>query len=195
MSTVSEAKVALRQQLRAEAGRHTAIELMEASRAICARIQEQRVWREANSVLFYVPLSTEPDLQPLIHTALATRKTVALPRYDASAGTYQVCRITDPKGQLVSGQYAIPEPSLECPVVELNKLDLAVVPGIGFTLDGCRLGRGKGHFDRILGQVQGWKCGVAFDWQVIVEIPAEPHDIRLDSIVTPSHWHVVRERL
>jgi 5-formyltetrahydrofolate cyclo-ligase len=67
-----------------------------------------------------------------------------------------------------------------------------MVPGIGFSLNGCRLGRGKGYFDRLLSGVSGWKCGVAFDWQVTVEIPAEEHDIRLNSIVTPTRWHVVR---
>src|SRR5215204_6804309 len=118
-------------------------------------------------------------------------KVVVLPRYEANSGAYQVCRITEPP-QLVRGEFGILEPSRECPVGELNKLDLALVPGIGFSLNGWRLGRGKGYFDRMLSEVRGWKCGVAFDWQVTVEIPTEPHDIRLDSIVTPTRWHVVR---
>jgi 5-formyltetrahydrofolate cyclo-ligase len=186
----SETKAVLRRQLRGEVARHTATELAEASRAICERIVAHKQWREAQTVLLYAPLSGEPDVRSLIESALEAAKLVALPRYEQVAARYEACRVTDSKG-LRTGQFGVLEPSAECPVCELNELDLALVPGIGFSLNGCRLGRGKGFFDRMLSEVRGWKCGVAFDWQVTVEIPTEPHDIRLNSIVTPSRWHVV----
>jgi 5-formyltetrahydrofolate cyclo-ligase len=190
--TASEAKAGLRRKLRAEGARRSPAELSEGSRAICERIGQQSVWRKAGAVLFYAPLPGEPDVRPLIELGLQGGKTILLPRYDAASGSYQVCRITEPRAQLAKGEFGILEPSRECPVGELNKLDLALVPGIGFSLNGCRLGRGKGYFDRMLSEVRGWKCGVAFDWQVTVEIPTERHDIRLNSIVTPTRWHVVR---
>lgn len=190
MSSLSEAKEALRRQLRGEAARHASGELAEASRAICERIRSQDQWRQAKTVLLYAALVGEPDLQPLMAVAIEERKTVALPRYDGSSA-YEACHITK-EARLVDGRFGVREPSQECPVCPLNELDLALVPGIGFSLNGCRLGRGKGYFDRMLSGVDGWKCGVAFDWQVTVEIPTEPHDIRLNSIVTPSRWHVVR---
>ena len=192
MRNASETKAALRQQLRAEAARHTGVELAEGSRAICDRLAAQDAWRNARTVLVYSPLPGEPDLQPLVKSALEATKTLAFPRFDRSTGAYQICQVTQPASQLISGQFGILEPRLECPVCKLNELDLALVPGIGFSLNGCRLGRGKGYFDRMLSEVRGWKCGVAFDWQVTVEIPTEPHDIRLNSIVTPSRWHLVR---
>ena len=192
MRKASETKAALRQQLRVEAARHTSGELAEGSRAICDRVAEQDAWRNARTVLLYSPLPGEPDLQPLVKSALETTKILAFPRFDRSTGAYQICHVTEPASQLISGQFGILEPRLECPICRLNELDLALVPGIGFSLNGCRLGRGKGYFDRMLSEVRGWKCGVAFDWQVTVEIPTEPHDIRLNSIVTPSRWHLVR---
>jgi 5-formyltetrahydrofolate cyclo-ligase len=195
MSIASETKSALRQRLRAEALGHSPAEIAEGSRAICDRIQKQDIWRKANTVLLYCAVPGEPDLGELLEAALGVEKSVALPRYSALSGTYEVCRITRPGSQLVLGQFAIREPSAECPVVELNKLDLALVPGVGFTVNGCRLGRGKGHFDRMLAQVPGWKYGVGFDWQVVAEIPIEQHDIRLDGIVTPTRWHAIREPL
>jgi 5-formyltetrahydrofolate cyclo-ligase len=70
----------------------------------------------------------------------------------------------------------------------MNRLDFALVPGLGFTTDGRRLGRGKGYYDRVLAQVRGFKCGVAFDQQIVDEIPAEPHDAQLDCILTPTRW-------
>jgi 5-formyltetrahydrofolate cyclo-ligase len=195
MSTVSEAKRALRQQLRAEALHHSTAEIAEGSRAICQRVQKQDIWRKANTVLLYWAVPGEPDLGDLVAAALRAGKSVALPRYDTVCGAYQVCGVTAPENQLVLGQFAIREPSPECPVIELKKLDLALVPGIGFTVNGWRLGRGKGHFDRMLAQVLGWKCGVGFDWQVVAEIPMEQHDIRLDGLATPSRWHMIREPL
>ena len=194
MSSVAEAKQALRRQLRAEASRHAGGEVVEGSRAICERVQQQDVWREAKTVLLFNAVGGEPDLGRLITAALHAGKTIVFPRYHAASAGYEVCSVTRPESELVIGQFSIREPSTECPVVELNKLDFALVPGIGFTVNGCRLGRGKGHFDRLLERVSGWKCGVAFDWQIVGEIPIEQHDIQLDSIVTPTRWHAVRKR-
>ena len=68
-----------------------------------------------------------------------------------------------------------------------------LIPGLAFALNGARLGRGKGYFDRLLAQVAGTRCGVAFDWQVLSEIPTEAHDILVDCLVTPSQWRVFRD--
>lgn len=127
---------------------------------------------------------------PLINDALASGKVAALPRFDREKSHYVACAITNVT-DVVPGQFGIPEPTQVCPLIPLNKLDFLLVPGVGFTLAGCRLGRGKGYYDRLLAEARGTKCGVAFDWQVTVEVPAEPHDILLDCIVTPTRWHDV----
>jgi 5-formyltetrahydrofolate cyclo-ligase len=57
-------------------------------------------------------------------------------------------------------------------------------------MDGRRLGRGKGYYDRLLAAVRGAKCGVAFDQQVVSEIPVEPHDILMNFTLTPTRWLV-----
>ena len=74
------------------------------------------------------------------------------------------------------------------------RLDLALVPGIGFTLDGGRLGRGKGYYDRLLAEVPVMKCGVAFECQIADEFPLESHDVQLNCILTPTRWHLVGGR-
>jgi 5-formyltetrahydrofolate cyclo-ligase len=63
-----------------------------------------------------------------------------------------------------------------------------LVPGLAFDPSGRRLGRGKGFYDRLLAMVRGRKCGIAFEEQVVPEIPVEPHDIRLDCLLTPRRW-------
>lgn len=189
---IVQAKVALRERLRAEAVRRGA-ELELHSRAICERVQQQKVWREAELILLYAALAGEPNINGLLEAGLAAGKRVVLPRSSPNGEIYEACRILNPVADLRRGRYGISEPVADCPVVELNKLDLALIPGVGFAFNGGRLGRGKGHFDRMLSQVRGWKCGVALDWQVIGEIPSQEHDVRVDSIVTPTRWHIVAQ--
>jgi 5-formyltetrahydrofolate cyclo-ligase len=138
-----------------------------------------------------MPLSGEPDIWPLAAVALASGKTVTLPRFVPEFGGYQACAFAGGLTDLAPGQFGIGEPAAHCPTFSLKQLDLALVPGIGFTLDGGRLGRGKGYYDRLLAEVPGFKCGVAFDCQVTTSLPMEPHDVRLNCILTPTRWHPV----
>jgi 5-formyltetrahydrofolate cyclo-ligase len=112
---------------------------------------------------------------------------MAVPRLDLASGTYEAARLMT-CSQLVPGRFGVPEPEAGCPAVPLNQLDLILVPGVGFDSAGRRLGRGKGFYDRLLAQVRGHKCGVAFEQQLVTELPEEPHDVRVDSILTPTRW-------
>ena len=78
------------------------------------------------------------------------------------------------------------EPAASCAEISLNKFDLILVPGIAFDLNGNRLGRGKGFYDRILAEASGIKCGVCHDFQLLEKILAEPHDAKVDFILTPA---------
>jgi 5-formyltetrahydrofolate cyclo-ligase len=64
------------------------------------------------------------------------------------------------------------------------KIDLALVPGVGFDLRGGRLGRGRGFYDQLLAGFGGLKCGVALNEQIASEIPTEAHDVRMDVVLT-----------
>lgn len=195
METIRKTKAELRRSLRAEAQRHTEEERVAASAAIREQLVRQAPWQTARAILFYAAMTGEVDLWPLLKDALAAGKQVALPSYEASTDQYFACQIVDFHRDLCRGHVGIIEPVSSCARFPLNKLDLVLVPGLGFTADGRRLGRGKGYYDRILSAVRGWKCGVAFDWQIAAEIPTEGHDIIMDCIITPTRWHsVVRPR-
>lgn len=158
-----------------------------ASAQLCEQLRTQPIWRESQAVLLFSPLPDEPNIAPLLEEALRAGKDVALPRFDSSRQDYVVCRITE-IADLRRGYYGILEPSPECGPATLNQLDFAFVPGVAFDVSGRRLGRGKGYFDRLLAQVPGHKCGVAFDWQVVAAVTVEPHDICVNSLLTPSRW-------
>jgi 5-formyltetrahydrofolate cyclo-ligase len=191
---VEELKQSLRLRLRAQLQNMPSSERTEASARLCERLRRQRVFGEAGALLLYAPLPDEPDLWPLLAETLSQPRIVALPRHDLASGLYEACQVRDTGSDLRRGQFGILEPAAHCPVVPLNRLDFILVPGLGFGLDGARLGRGKGCYDRLLAQVPGCKCGVGFDCQVGLEIPMEPHDVRLDCILSPSRWQEIAGR-
>ncbi|HTD66253.1 MAG TPA: 5-formyltetrahydrofolate cyclo-ligase [Candidatus Limnocylindria bacterium] len=159
------------------------------SEQLCAVLAEQPIWRSATSVLLFAPLADEPDITPLLEEK--SPGIIGFPRFNPKTGSYEACSIRT-HAELVSGRFGVLEPGAGCPVVSLNQLDLALVPGVAFDLAGRRLGRGKGFYDRLLAEVRGHKCGVAFDAQIVSAVPEEPHDMRVDSILTPSRWHSCR---
>jgi 5-formyltetrahydrofolate cyclo-ligase len=110
------------------------------------------------------------------------------PKQVGSDGVYVACEIKSPEKDVLSGRFGIREPGESCAEIELNRLDFTLVPGVAFDLQGRRLGRGKGFYDRMLAAVRGTTCGVAFDEQIVGEVPVEPHDTRVNCILTPTRW-------
>jgi 5-formyltetrahydrofolate cyclo-ligase len=128
------------------------------------------------------------DLIPLLEEAVRAGKTAALPGFVSAEGTYQPFAVSDLKRDCVPGKFGIAEPAAHCPRMSLKRLDLVLAPGLGFDVSGRRLGRGRGFYDRLLAGIEGAKCGVAFDQQVVKRIPAERHDITMNFILTPTRW-------
>lgn len=184
-------KVSLREEVRAALAQLSEPDRRECSRQIRSRIKTLEVWKQAVSVLFYAPFGAEPDIWELIKDALASEKRAFLPRFDRRQAIYKVCEIRDAETDTEKGRFGIREPRQTCPELSLNRLDLILVPGIAFDLEGHRLGRGKGYYDRLLAELHGVKCGVAFDEQIVNCVPVEPHDMRLNCIVTPTRWQSV----
>lgn len=158
------------------------------SKALCERLLRSSIWEETRTVLFFAPLKEEPDVWPAFRFIWENGITVALPRFDREGKVYGACVIRDPRKDVVIGHYGIREPAPTCEAHPLNLLDLVLVPGVAFDLGGRRLGRGAGYYDRILTDVRGTTCGVAFDEQISGELPVEPHDECVDCILTPSRW-------
>jgi 5-formyltetrahydrofolate cyclo-ligase len=185
---IREQKSAIRARVRNQLRLLSSVERAAAAVAVFSRLRGERVWREAETALLFSPLADEPDVSLALQDALTAGKALALPRFEEEAGAYVACRVTDPDHDLRLGRYGVKEPNRDCPVIPLNRLDFVAVPGVAFTVDGRRLGRGKGFYDRLLASVCGIKCGVAFDQQIVEHIPVEAHDIRLDYVLTPTRW-------
>jgi 5-formyltetrahydrofolate cyclo-ligase len=187
-SHILEAKQALRDQVRAQLCQMPARERVTASAQARALLKEQALWLTAQSVLLFAPLPEELDVWPLLAEALSRGKKVALPRFVAATRCYEACWILNPDADLRVGHFGIREPLSRCASLSSGRLDLILVPGVAFDWRGHRLGRGKGYYDQLLSTLHGVKCGVAFDQQIVSEIPVASHDVRLDCVLTPTRW-------
>lgn len=187
-SDAHRAKAQLRRQLRLALHALPEADRRAASARARELLRRQAVWQCARTVLFYAPMAGELDVSPLLEEALRAGKTVALPRFVQETETYLPFQVSHPGRDCAPGRFGISEPAAHCPAVELKRLDLALAPGLAFDLSGCRLGRGGGFYDRLLAGIAGAKCGVAFDQQIVPQIPAERHDVNMNFILTPTRW-------
>ena len=188
---IQAAKRALRRAVLAAVAAMTPAEKTAASARARAVLTAQPLWREAKSVLFYAPMAGELDVWPLLDEALALGKAVGLPWYDPETGRYSVRQVRDPSRDLQPGRYGIREPAPHCAGFLLKRLDLILLPGVAYDLQGRRLGRGKGYYDQLLAGLHGLSCGVGFEAQIVSAVPVDTHDRRVNCILTPTRWHAV----
>jgi 5-formyltetrahydrofolate cyclo-ligase len=187
-ASIQNAKAALRQQVLERLKGMSAAQRAAASAQAHALLASQAAWKGARSVLLFAPLPGELDLWPLLPEALAAGKRVALPRFDPSSKTYSAHFVEHPETEVRVGYFGIREPGAQCPRLSSDGVELILVPGLAFDLHGGRLGRGKGYYDQLLAATKGKRCGVGFDEQIASEIPVEPHDARMDCLLTPTRW-------
>lgn len=146
---------------------------------------------EAACVMVYLTYRSELPTEPLVEELRRRNVRVCVPRIRPD-GTMEAADY--PRGcKLHPGPYEIPQP-LETEALPLETLDVVVVPGVAFDESGYRLGFGKGYYDRFLArpEVRAVKVGLAFDFQVLPEIPHAPGDAAVDAIATEKR--VIRTR-
>lgn len=151
-------------------------------------LEQQPIWHKARAILFYAPIRGELDLWDLMRDAISAGKIAVLPRFDSAKAAYAACRIREMEADIVSGKFGVREPRPGGEEIALNRLDLLLVPGIAFDRHGRRLGRGMGYYDRLLAGARGAACGVAYDEQIVDDIPVEEHDVPMNFLLTPTRW-------
>lgn len=186
-------KQQLRKDLREKVAGLSAISREQAAARACALLQMQATWKNARSIFFYAPLPSELSIWALVPEAMRMGKVVLLPKFDPGTNSYLPHRIHDLEKDLLPGKFGIHEPGENCAPYLLKQLDLILVPALAFDLSGSRLGRGRGFYDKLLANVSGVKCGVAFDEQIIEQVPVESHDVSMDYLLTPTRWIAVAD--
>lgn len=160
------------------------------SRRIIERLVSLPVYQTANTVLFYVDVRSEVRTRWVFPEILAAGKTLVVP-YCVGA-ELELFRLSD-LSELVPGRFGIlePDPNLRSRPdrrVLPEAVDLLIVPGVAFDKSGGRMGHGFGFYDRLLTSACSDvpKIGLAFECQIVPQVPMEPHDVALDAVVTES---------
>ena len=160
-----------------------------ASEAIMARLLECEAYRRAEAVMAYASMADEVQLQGLLEHSLKAGKLLALP-YVIAQGLMGAARVKS-LAALTEGAYGILTVAEEGrEMLPPGSLDLIVVPGVAFGLDGSRLGMGAGFYDRFLSESepQARRIALCFDCQLAEEIPMEKHDQRVEAIITETRF-------
>ena len=157
------------------------------SAAVWERLAVLPQFASAKALLSYVSKDNEVDTHGLIRQLLALGRQVCVPWFDTSKQIYGASALYDFDADLTAGKFGILEPGHGAarPVAG-RQIDAALVPGLGFDETGNRLGRGMGYFDLLLHEVPGARIALAYDCQVLNEVPAEAHDAPVDFIVTET---------
>ena len=161
-------------EARAAAGKELSRRLFVEDRALGAAISAK------GPIAVYLASKEEIDLADFITAALSHGCAVVAPRWNGT--DYELVRLQD-FATLVKGPHGILEPPAG-PAVRPEDVRAWLVPGLAFTKDGGRLGYGGGWYDRLLCRAaqQTPKIGIAYGFQLVDELPTEPHDVRLTSV-------------
>lgn len=144
------------------------------------------LFKKADSILTYASFRSEVDTMQCMKNVLASGKRLILPVVDSKN---KILRLYETKdlSELQPGYMGIPEPGItEGREINLKDIDLVIIPGTGFDPQGNRLGYGGGYYDMLLSNAEKHisTIALAFEEQITEQIPAEPHDIKMDIIIT-----------
>ncbi len=181
-------KKELRKQLLAERQQLTREQRAPWDAAIFKRLSEMEEVQQASTIMLYLDFRGEVESEEMIRYGLAAGKRVCAP-VTFKEERRMVPVLISSLDQLHEGAYGIREP-LHLPEREVGveEIDLVVLPGVGFDRQGGRLGYGGGYYDRFLPKLRpdARKIAVAYELQVVAEVPMEAHDTPLDALVTEA---------
>lgn len=180
---MNERKRALRSELIAVRARLSPDERAARSLVLADRIAEVPGFLAAKVLALYAPLGGEADPAEIARRAAERGAALVYPR--ASRGERRLSFARGGPGALLPGPLGALEPTALAPEVPLAEIDCVVLPCLGFSPDGLRLGRGGGYYDATLpSMTRALRIGIGFEAQLVPELPREPHDAPLDAVVT-----------
>jgi 5-formyltetrahydrofolate cyclo-ligase len=178
-------KAAIRRQLRDTLAAMSDPDRQTKSLAATAFLSASPEFAAARIVMLYLSTAQEMDTAPLALKCWQSGKTVVVPKVSWDQRRMMPVEITSLQTRMTTTGPGVREPVFGHPM-PLNLVDLVIVPGLGFTSTGHRIGRGMGFYDRFLAQHEflGISCGMGFEDQVLSDIPVLDHDMPLSMLCT-----------
>ncbi len=155
----------------------------EKSLTICNKILQNDNFKKSNIIALYYSAGSEVITTKLIEKCLALGKTVCLPKV---IGEHQMMFYkVSINEKYYQSEYKINEPFGEVEkIIDKNDIDLIIVPGVSFSLNGARLGYGKGFYDYYLANTNIYKIGICYKEQLCNNLIVDKNDIYMDEIIT-----------
>ena len=178
-------KSAIRRQLHEKLKAMTDADRQAKSLAATGFLVASPEFAAARIVMLYLTAAQELDTTPLALRCWQSGKTVVVPKVSWDQRRMLPVEITSLQTRMTTTGPGVREPVSGQPM-PVNLLDLVIVPGLGFTADGHRIGRGMGFYDRFLAQSDfiGVSCGLGFEDQIVPQLPVLDHDMPLSMLCT-----------
>lgn len=177
----------LRQQAMAAAAQLSAAERSERTQAVGQRLFDFANFLEAHIVAMYLPAEAEVDTRGMIRRAFEFNKIVVLPVFDAETKEGHLYKVDSLDSHLRDGPRGGEQPDpARCKQVPLEVVDIAIIPAVALDEKGGRIGSGAGFYDRLMPRLAltTRKVALAFESQLLPQIPMESHDKFVDIIIT-----------
>ena len=175
----------LKRRLRTERIQMSERVVREKSLRIYRRLIDIPAYQLARRIACYVSIKNEVDTRIVIQKAIGGGKLVGVPvtREDGDMDFQGIAGMSD----LRPVHHGLREPIPDSQKVLLpHTIDLILVPGIAFDRFGYRIGSGGGYYDRFLARTEAVRIGLSYAFQIIDRVPAEPHDMKMDLIITEN---------
>ena len=156
-------------------------------KAIENRLFEFANFLEARIVLLYVNGAGEIPTGGILERTSEYGKVVVLPAFKPEKLKMNLMKVDNLSTDLIAGPRGVAEPDpSRCKLVPIDKVDIAIIPGIAFDEKGARIGSGRGYYDRLIPNlpITTRKVSLAFEEQMVPQIPMESHDKFVDIIIT-----------
>lgn len=159
-------------------------EVKEKSLAIAKTFLDCEIYKNAKTIMVYMPLGNEVDTSGIIASAFSDGKRIVVPVTDAETGEITPCAIEKDE-TFQKGAFSILEP-ISKRIADPKQIDAVLVPGVAFDKKGGRVGFGKGCYDRFLKKIDALKIGLCYDFQLCEKTEEESHDIKMDFVITEN---------
>ena len=187
MEEIGAAKIQIREDIANMISALSESDIAKKVRAIENRLFEFANFLEAKIALLYVNGESEVPTENIIKRAYSYNKIVVLPAFDAKNCEMKLMKVDKFAQELKSGPRGVLEPDPDlCKNVPIDRIDIAIIPGMAFDEKGGRIGSGKGYYDRLIPKlaITTRKVALTFEEQIIPQIPMESHDKHVDIIIT-----------
>lgn len=187
MEEIGAAKIQIRDDITKMISALSEDKIAEKTKAIEDRLFEFANFLESKVALLYINSDYEVRTDNIIKRSYNYNKIVVLPAFDPQQFKMKLMKVDAFDQDLKPGPRGVLEPDADrCKIVPMDKVDIAIIPGLAFDEKGGRIGTGKGYYDRLIPRlaITTRKVALTFEEQIVQQVPMESHDKYVDIIIT-----------